>query len=145
MSRAHPIQPLVMVDGVLRFQENKAVSAVLAFAAARGFGLNELACGDFSAEDHMQLAQLIGYSLSGYGSLSYVTDESYGTAAAMHDEQLPESEARIAYLETELAAIRSALRPACARLFGVHESDVDAAAAIRARGAAQEPTDADQT
>ena len=31
----------------------------------------------------MQLAQLIGYSLSGYSELSYVDDDSYGAAEKM--------------------------------------------------------------
>ncbi|ELY4307208.1 hypothetical protein SMZ19_003863 [Cronobacter sakazakii] len=42
-----------------------------------------MALEEFDAEDRMQLAQLIGYSLSGYGSLSYVSDESYARAASM--------------------------------------------------------------
>jgi len=31
---------------------------------------------DFSQEDREQFAQLIGYSLSGFGELSYVSDET---------------------------------------------------------------------
>lgn len=42
--------------------------------------MNDLACMEFSQEDREQFAQLIGYSLSGYGDLSYVSDESYDAA-----------------------------------------------------------------
>lgn len=34
----------------------------------------------------MQLAQLLGYSVSGYGDLPYVSDESYDKAAKMVEE-----------------------------------------------------------
>lgn len=78
-----PMQPVVRADdGVLRFQQNKIVRALLSFATPRGMGMNEIAMANFSAEDQMQFAQLIGYSLSGYGDLSYVTDESYAEARA---------------------------------------------------------------
>ena len=30
---------------------------------------------NFSNEDHAEFAELIGYSVSGYGDLSYVSDE----------------------------------------------------------------------
>lgn len=74
MKRKHPMQPLDLVDGVIRFRENKIVRFL---AEGR---LNEIAEMDFSPEDRMQLAQLIGYSLSGYGDLSYVTDKDYAKA-----------------------------------------------------------------
>ncbi|HDT1376772.1 TPA: hypothetical protein QHS37_002141 [Enterobacter hormaechei subsp. xiangfangensis] len=78
-----PMQPLVIdTRGRLRFKENPIVRKLLDYATERGYGLNEIAREEFDAEDQMQLAQLIGYSLSGYGTLSYVTDESYDRAAA---------------------------------------------------------------
>lgn len=78
-----PMQPLVIdVQGTLRFKENSIVRKLLDYSTERGYGLNEMALERFDAEDHMQLAQLIGYSLAGYGELSYVTDESYSRAAA---------------------------------------------------------------
>lgn len=79
-----PMQPLVIdAKGTLRFKENPIVRKLLDYSAAHGYGLNEMALEKFDAEDRMQLAQLIGYSLSGYGSLSYVSDESYARAASM--------------------------------------------------------------
>ncbi|MEW7314395.1 hypothetical protein AB1E22_17125 [Buttiauxella gaviniae] len=73
-----PMQVIVFDShGTLRFKENQIVRKLLDFSTAHGYGLNEMALDDFSDDDRMQLAQLIGYSLSGYGTLSYVSDESY--------------------------------------------------------------------
>jgi|SRR5690625_401639 len=83
----HPIQPIITDDsGVLRFKENRIVSDLLDFATDQGFGLNEIACCDYSREDRQQLAQLIGYSLRGYGELrNYVDDDAYRAAQLMVD------------------------------------------------------------
>ncbi|WP_286778020.1 hypothetical protein [Leclercia sp. UBA1284] len=83
-----PMQPLAIdVHGTLRFKENPIVRKLLDYATEHGYGLNEIALDEFEAEYQMQLAQLIGYSLSGYGTLSYVTDESYERAAAAAPQQ----------------------------------------------------------
>ena len=83
----HPIQPLLKdAQGVLRFKANAIVRDLLDYASNRGLGLNEIAGRSYSREDRQQLAQLIGYSLSGYGELqSYVDDAAYNTAAHMAD------------------------------------------------------------
>lgn len=124
----NPIQPLAKDEqGVLRSKANALVNALLEHGQATGLGLNELACkypGAEHADDRQQLAQLIGYSLSGYGELGYVSDDAYGAAAAMADEGLSEKDARIAHLEHELFMVRSALREPIARLFGVHPDDL---------------------
>jgi hypothetical protein len=121
----HPIQPLILDShGVLRFKKNPLVDMLLEHGQRTGLGLNELARVEAAPEDRMQLAQLIGYSLEGYGSLGYVTDDEYKAAAAMHDDELSEDKARIAVLETELIALRAALREPMARLFGVHPDDL---------------------
>lgn len=84
-----PMQPLVIdAHGTLRFKENPIVRKLLDYATVHGYGLNEMALEHFDAEDRMQLAQLIGYSLSGYGTLSYVTDESYERAAAAPQQEV---------------------------------------------------------
>lgn len=83
-----PMQPLAIdAHGTLRFKENPIVRKLLDYATEHGYGLNEIALDEFEAEYQMQLAQLIGYSLSGYGTLSYVTDESYERAAAAAPQQ----------------------------------------------------------
>ena len=78
MALKHPIQPLYL-DGenTLRFKKNDIVRYILDNG---GLTLNDLAGLPFSQEDHVQFAQLIGYSLSGFGELSYVSDRDYEAA-----------------------------------------------------------------
>lgn len=66
----HPQQPVVMINGVKCFKENKIASWLLQRSS-----MNELAALPFSNEDRRQFAQLIGYSVSGYLDLSYTEDE----------------------------------------------------------------------
>lgn len=78
MNDKHPIQPLIRsTDGVIRFKSNAIVRYLL---DAGPFDMNHLAIVNFSDEDREQFAQLIGYSLSGFGELSYVSDETYSEA-----------------------------------------------------------------
>ncbi len=78
----HPMQPVIRAaDGVIRFQPNPIVRHLLDWAKSRGMGLNELMIrgqtyGEFSDEDFEQFAQLIGYSVSGFGDLSYARPEA---------------------------------------------------------------------
>jgi hypothetical protein len=75
----HPIQPLIRDEqGVLRFKRNAIVRYLLDCGP---FDMNHLAMMDFTDKDREQFAQLIGYSLSGFGELSYVSDETYEKAA----------------------------------------------------------------
>lgn len=77
------MQPLYIAgDGRIRFKENAIVRHLLTSAGKVGVDLNSIAMDDFSDDDRMQLAQLIGYSLGGYGELSYVSDDSYNAAVA---------------------------------------------------------------
>jgi hypothetical protein len=79
METQNAVQPLVKdIHGKDRFKENKIVSFLLDNG---GFDMNKLAMMDFSDNDREQFAQLIGYSLDGYGMLSYVTDKTYNAAA----------------------------------------------------------------
>ncbi len=78
------MQPIVWAeDGCIRFLANRMVNDLYEFARPRGMGLNEMAAGDYTADERMQFAQLIGYSVSGYGGLSYVSDESANKADAI--------------------------------------------------------------
>ena len=71
MSKRQPMQPVVVAaDGVIRFKANQIISDMLDLCQKHGFGLNEIAMGDYGKDDRSQLMQLIGYSVSGYGSLS---------------------------------------------------------------------------
>ncbi len=77
----HPMQPVYRApDGMIRFKENKIVQFLL---DAGPFDLNQLAMMAFEDEDHEQLAQLIGYSVSGFGELPYVSDETFEAADKM--------------------------------------------------------------
>lgn len=70
----HPMQPIVVDDdGVARFKANAIVCFLL---DQGGFDMNDLARRFFSDEDREQFAQLIGYSVSGFGDLSYASRES---------------------------------------------------------------------
>ena len=87
----HPIQPLLKDDnGVLRFKQNAIVKYLL---DAGPFDMNKLLMLPFSQEDQEQFAQLIGYSLSGFGDLSYVSDETYNLAEAKSKATQPSSKA----------------------------------------------------
>jgi hypothetical protein len=73
-----PMQPIYLDDkGTARFKENAIVRYILDNG---GIDLNQLAFIDFSVEDREQFAQLIGYSVSGFGELGYVTDATYNKA-----------------------------------------------------------------
>ena len=119
----YPIQPLYIDErGVLRFKANAIVRYLLNVS---GIDLDKLADLPFTDEDRQQFAQLIGYSLSGYGDLSYVSDDAYGIAERMHEDPAVIQE-RVAadYMADELHALRNALREPMARLFGVHPDDL---------------------
>ena len=82
----HPIQPIVTDEhGTLRFKTNKIVKFLLDNG---GFDMNDLSMMDFTDNDREQFAQLIGYSVSGFGSLRYVSDETYYKAVEKMNDKL---------------------------------------------------------
>lgn len=71
----HPMQPLVVdAHGVVRFKMNRIVETLRLLGARQGMDMNAIAEGGFTQEDNNQFAQLIGYSVSGWGDLSYAMD-----------------------------------------------------------------------
>lgn len=86
--------------------------------------MNALTQMDFTDDDREQFAQLIGYSLSGYGDLSYVSNESFEVAFAIAEKGLSEKDAMIATLQEELASLRAALREPMAKLYRVHPDEL---------------------
>jgi hypothetical protein len=90
-----PMQPVVQdAHGVLRFRKNAIVCTLLDrdtergrvypdFPARSDGGLNWTGTQGFSQADEEQLAQLIGYSISGYHELSYVSNESAARASTL--------------------------------------------------------------
>lgn len=73
-----PNQPIVWApDGVIRFQANRIVGKLYDMASnGYRYDLNAIAIdaahGAYTREEQSQFAQLIGYSVSGFGDLSYV-------------------------------------------------------------------------
>ena len=67
----HPMQPVQYVDDVIRFKENAIVRFLQEFATQRGRDLDSLATMPFTKDDWTQFMQLLGYSISGAGDLSY--------------------------------------------------------------------------
>jgi hypothetical protein len=121
--KKHPIQPLEKdSNGVLRFKKNAIVEYLLDNG---GINLHDIACLGFSREDHEQFAQLIGYSLSGFSSLSYASNEVYETADRMFYENKTEEEARIEVLEETLSDIKKGLREVASTAFNIHPDDLD--------------------
>lgn len=85
----YPMQPITMADGVPRFEQNPIVNWL-----CEQIGMNNIAI--FAANNNiddkyqMQVAQLVGYSVGGYSSLGYVSDESYYAACAEVDRIMQE-------------------------------------------------------
>jgi len=80
----HPMQPIeIAKDGVIRFKQNKLVRSMV-----DQISLNTLAAMHSTedyADDWNQLAQLIGYSVSGFGDLSYADAEIVAKADEIAD------------------------------------------------------------
>lgn len=79
----HPMQPIVWdKHGVIRFKKNAIIEHLVDHGS---IGLNAIASLDFSREDEEQLAQLIGYSVSGFGDLSYARRTTVAKADKISD------------------------------------------------------------
>jgi hypothetical protein len=90
-----PIQPLYSDgQGVTRFMENGIVRWLIDWSSDRGMSMNDLARMRFGNEERQQFAQLIGYSLSGYSGLPYVTNEAFDEAAKAEVVMLDEESAK---------------------------------------------------
>ena len=73
-AKKHPIQPIELVDGIIRFKPNKIIQYL--FHVGK-LNLNEIAAMEFDKDDRQQLAQLLGYSICGYADLSYVDNKAW--------------------------------------------------------------------
>lgn len=107
MSQPLPLQPLEKdAQGVLRFRANALVLHLIEHGS---IDLDQLAQVNAPQEDLAQFEQLIGRSLSGFGELSYVSNETYARDQAMADDldNPPDPrDAHIQALEEELATRR---------------------------------------
>lgn len=74
----HPMQNVAIFEGgPPRFVGNPIVQFLL---DAGPFDSNQLSMMPFSDEDREQFAQLLGYSITGFGELPYVSEDSYERA-----------------------------------------------------------------
>jgi hypothetical protein len=91
-NQRNPLQPMELVNGVMRFKRNKIVDDLLDFATPNGFDMNRIVGrGDYSQTDLEQFAQLIGYSLCGFHELPYVSDETATEASIVAKTIVPET------------------------------------------------------
>lgn len=69
--KSFPMQPIVLADdGVIRFQENRIIRDLLKTSTLDLNDIARAACsGKYNDAEEMQLAQLLGYSVSGFGDL----------------------------------------------------------------------------
>jgi len=82
----NPIQPLLKDEqGPVRFKANAIVRHLL--DTHQSSDMNTLARMYFTDDDRQQFAQLLGYSLRGYGELSYVSDDSYNAVGTLMAEE----------------------------------------------------------
>lgn len=117
-----PIQPLYKDEtGVIRFKPNAIVQHLLDNG---GINMSQIAAMTFSQEDREQFAQLIGYSLRGACSLSYMTDEVLNSAEAMFNAGKSEAEARADILRDQIEQAKNSLRDGVAALFCIHPDDL---------------------
>ena len=80
----HPMQHICFdSNDELRFVPNRIVRFLL---DAGPFDMYQLEGMVFEDEDREQFAQLIGYSVRGFGELSYTSDEAYEKAMKMVEE-----------------------------------------------------------
>ncbi len=89
----HPQQPIgTAEDGVVRFKGNSIIEDLF---RTRALDLNKISVrvqrGDFPKEDYVQLTQLLGYSVSGWGDLSTSPPEMV-TAADKEAERIRSGE-----------------------------------------------------
>lgn len=84
----HPIQPIVLDEHkTARFKANKIVRYLLDLCTDKKLtDLNQLHCLPFEQDDWVQFTQLIGYSVSGAGDLSYMPDDVIAIADADVDD-----------------------------------------------------------
>ncbi len=82
----HPMQPIELDEhGTARFKGNTVVQYLL---DAGGIDMNKLAIIPFDQDDRQHFAQLIGYSVCGFGDLSYTPRKIVEEADAQVEELL---------------------------------------------------------
>lgn len=86
MSERHPQQPIEQDEiGTYRFKQNAIVRYLL---DAGSFDMNAIALLPVSNDDRSQFAQLIGYSVCGFGDLPYTDNEQADAAQETVDRMI---------------------------------------------------------
>ena len=114
-----PFQPIK--DG--RFVPNRIVELLLKTST---HDMNSLACANFTREERVQLAQLIGYSVGGFCSLSYVSREESQVASSLLRKGAPDAVGLKAISDTLAEERRQALREQLAEVKQLVEALADA-------------------
>ena len=84
-----PDQPLEYDENIVRrFVPNALVRHLL---DEGGLDMNDLAVVEATDEERTQFAQLIGYSVSGYSELSYVSDEAWSRVSTEAEDAQEEA------------------------------------------------------
>lgn len=119
----NPIQPTYIDhNGILRFKENAIARFLLDNG---GFDLNDLGRKDFSQTDREQFAQLIGYSVSGFSTLSYASTQTVEAIDwIVADPTISSDRARILHLEYQLNQITDLVRNLTVATFHLCEEDL---------------------
>lgn len=123
----HPVQKIAPdISGCPRFVQNEVVNWLLENAydeKGNKIDMNALAVQNFSREDRVQFAQLIGYSLDGFGTLSYVDTNDYVMAeASMKPDAL---KAQLEFYETLIHNLKALFRDGVAELYDIHPDDLN--------------------
>lgn len=127
----HPLQPLERDShGVLRFKENRAVSALYEQLRTLKFDPWIILARDpnVTKDDLRQFAQLIGYSVSGASELSYMDEETLEAAQNAFDLEstgIDETKARNIFLEERHEAMIEAVKSLAVATFAIHEDDLE--------------------
>lgn len=123
LTPSHPMQPLIIDEQDLpRFKKNKIVE----YLYTKGnIDLGHIACEGFDVEDMEQFYQLMGYSVSRYTTLSFVSDRTLNAVdRAKNDPKISELQARLYATEAELKEIKRLLKAAALVAFNIHEDDL---------------------
>lgn len=117
-----PLQPTrIDKHETLRFTRNRMVELCLEMGPV---DMNMLAILPFTQTERQQFAQITGYSVSGYGDLSYCDDESYRAAYENHKGKMTDAEARNVHLRKILIKLREQLAEPIAMLYEIHPEDL---------------------
>lgn len=118
----HPMQPIVMAeDKVVRFQPNKIIKWLLDTGKI-DLNLIAIAAAEYRAfdnDDQMQLAMLIGYSVSGFGDLDYADPAVVSEADAIAEKIVAQAGMTTSdgYLYAYVKAGRKAFPPHLSEVF----------------------------